>query len=95
MEVELPNFITNSFFQGIFDKKFPNQSLIVKTLWGEWATKKGDNYASDMYRIHVQYEDNQLIKTKPVLLKVNSKYLGLKKIREYVKQICNDHKTFS
>lgn len=45
--------------------------MTITSFWGEWATKKGDNYASDMYRIHVDYDHNGVKKRRPVLLKVN------------------------
>lgn len=71
MTVELPPFVTNSFLQHIFEKNFADgKSLQVKSFWGEWATKKGDNYASEMYRVHVEYEIDGANVSKPVLLKV-------------------------
>lgn len=74
MTFQLPNFVTNSFLQDIFIKNYSGgKSLMVKSFWGEWATKKGDNYASDMYRIHVDYEIDGVAKTRPVLLKVNTR----------------------
>jgi Ecdysteroid kinase-like family len=69
MSVELPKFVTNLFLQKIFVKNF-GENLVVKDFWGEWATNKGDNYASEMYRIHVDYELNGTSRNKPVLLKV-------------------------
>lgn len=69
MTVNLPNFISKSFLQEIFERNFADgKTLTVKSFWGEWATKKGDNYASDMYRIHVDIEGINM--SKPVLLKV-------------------------
>ena len=72
MSIALPNFITDVYLQDILDKN-SNESgnLEIKSFWGEWATKKGDNYASEMYRIHVNFEINDEIKTKSILLKVN------------------------
>lgn len=70
MKVELPNFVTKSFIQNVFKKQFSDESLTVESFWGEWATKKGDNYASEMYRIHVEYREENVISTKPILLKV-------------------------
>lgn len=70
MTVELPDFVSRSFLKGIFSKNF-GKSLTIKGFWGEWATKKGDNYASEMYRIHVDYEIDGVNYCKPVLLKVN------------------------
>lgn len=72
MPIELPNFVTRSFMQAILDKNYGNGTFKVEGFWGEWATKKGDNYASEMYRIHVKFESNGTTGTKPVLLKVNS-----------------------
>lgn len=66
----LPNFISNAFLQEIFRNHF-GKNLIVHSFWGEWATKKGDNYASDMYRVHVHYELDGMKTKKPVLFKVN------------------------
>lgn len=71
MKAELPNFVTKSFLEEILRKKYLNKQLIVEDFWAEWATKKGDNYASDMYRVHVTYKDGKAFETKPVLLKVN------------------------
>lgn len=71
MTVEFPNFVTSLFMQKVFDKNYGSDAFKVKKFWGEWATKKGDNYASEMYRIHVEFESNGVTKTKPVLLKVN------------------------
>jgi Ecdysteroid kinase-like family len=71
MRVELPNFVTNNFLNEVFEKHFGNRkSLKIESFWGEWATKKGDNYASEMYRVHVNYEIEGIIFSKPVLLKV-------------------------
>lgn len=70
MSFQLPKFVTNSFLLEIFNKNLDGK-LEIKHFWGEWATKKGDNYASDMYRLHVSYEHNGVNKKKPVLLKVN------------------------
>jgi len=70
MSVQLPDFVTKSFLQQVFQRNF-GETLIVKDYKGEWATKKGDNYASEMYRIYVNYEiDDGVTKTKPILLKV-------------------------
>jgi hypothetical protein len=72
MSVQLPSFVTNSFLQEVFSKHFAvNKTLIVKHFHGEWATKKGDNYASDMYRIFVDFEVDGESARKSVLLKVN------------------------
>ena len=71
MTVKLPNFFSKLLLQEIFDKNFgENENLVVKSFWGEWATKKGDNYASEMYRVHVSYEIDGVNTCKPVLLKV-------------------------
>lgn len=70
MTVKLPKFVTISFLQEIFAKNYET-TLIVKRFLGEWATKKGDNYASEMYRIHVDYELDGVNLKKSVLLKVN------------------------
>jgi hypothetical protein len=71
MTVELPSFVSNSFLREVFAKNFSfNESLEIKSFWGEWATKKGDNYASEMYRLHVDYEIDGVNLYKPVLLKV-------------------------
>lgn len=69
MTVELPKFVSNSYLQEIFRKNF-GENVIVNSFWGEWGTKKGDNYASDMYRVHVDYELNGVNTKKSVLLKV-------------------------
>lgn len=70
MAVELPDFVTCSFLQDIMNKYLDDADLTLKNFRGEWATKKGDNYASEMYRIHVEYEVRGVAKTKPILLKV-------------------------
>lgn len=69
MTFKLPEFVSNSFLQEVFAKNF-GAGLTINGYWGEWATKKGDNYASEMYRVHVDYELNGVSKAKPVLLKV-------------------------
>lgn len=86
MAVELPDFVTSSFLQAIFIKYLDDADLTLKSFWGEWATKKGDNYASEMYRIHVEYELRGVVKKKPVLLKVPIR-LCLHKIRTAI--ICS------
>lgn len=74
MSVELPKFVSSSFLLDIFVKNFGSEkSLTVKSWRGEWATKKGDNYASDMYRIFVDLEIDGVHMTKSVLLKVGDK----------------------
>lgn len=70
MTVDLPKFVSVSYLQEIFRKNY-GENLTVSSFWGEWATKKGDNYASDMYRIHVDYELDGVKTKRPVLLKVN------------------------
>ena len=70
MKTELPNFVTSSFLQEVFRTKLSSESLNIQSFWGEWATQKGDNYASEMYRIHVEYEEDNAITSMPVLLKV-------------------------
>lgn len=69
MSVELPKFVTNSFLHEILAENFGGH-LTIRDYWGEWATKKGDNYASEMYRINIDYEHNGVNKRKPFLLKV-------------------------
>jgi hypothetical protein len=72
MSVQLPSFVTISFLQEVFNKNFAaKKTLTIKQFHGEWATKKGDNYASEMYRIFVDFELNGEIMRKPILLKVN------------------------
>lgn len=81
MAVELPEFITIDFFQKIFEKNFANgKELFVLNFWGEMATKPGDNYASEMYRVTVDYEVESEKIRKAVILKVSYeiKYLNLK-----------------
>lgn len=68
---ELPEFITLDFFEKIFQREFDG-NLKVDNFWGEFATKPGDNYASDMFRITVDYELNGEKLRKPVILKVNN-----------------------
>lgn len=70
MSVELPKFVTSSLLQETFRRNFSNDGLTITCFRGEWATKKGDNYASEMYRIHVDYEMNGVAFKSPVLLKV-------------------------
>lgn len=70
MSVELPSFVTRSFLQDIFIKYLDDADLTLISFWGEWATKKGDNYASEMYRIHVEYEVRGAVNKRPILLKV-------------------------
>ena len=73
MAVELPEFITLDFFQKIFEEKF-DKNLKVENFWGEFATKPGDNYASEMFRITVDYELNDEKIRKAIILKVDSRY---------------------
>lgn len=71
--VELPDFITIAFLQSIFEQNFGgNGHLKVENYWGEFATKKGENYASTMYRISVDYELNDVKRRKPIILKVHT-----------------------
>lgn len=83
MSVELPEFITLDFFQKIFEINFASK-IRVDNFWGEFATKKGDNYASDMFRVTVDYEVNDVKTRKAVILKVNkfviSKYYAIEKL---------------
>lgn len=78
--VELPIFITKSLIQDVYERNYAEgKTLVVMKYWAEWGTKKGDNYASEMYRIHVTYSVNDIIRNKAILLKVNSisiKFLG-------------------
>ncbi|XP_070493318.1 uncharacterized protein [Chironomus tepperi] len=71
MALKLPEFITLDFLQGIFTKHFNGSGYVkVEHFWGEFATKPGDNYASDMYRINVDYEYSECKRRKPIILKV-------------------------
>jgi hypothetical protein len=71
MAVELPEFITLEFLQTIFEQNFAKNSILkVENYWGEFATNRGDNYASEMYRIHVDYEVNDLKRRKSIIIKV-------------------------
>lgn len=75
MAVELPEFITLDFFQKIFEENFAgDKKLKVENFWGEFATKPGDNYASEMFRITVDYVLNDEKIRKAVILKANSFY---------------------
>lgn len=73
MLVELPKFVTSLLLQETFRRNLSNDGLTVTSFWGEWATKTGENYASEMYRIHVEYVINDASYKSPVLLKVNDK----------------------
>ncbi|KAG5682325.1 hypothetical protein PVAND_011684 [Polypedilum vanderplanki] len=70
--VALPEFVTIEFLQRIFVKNFgsPSSQIRVENFWGGFATNKGDNYASVMYRIIVDYELNDVKRRKPIILKV-------------------------
>ena len=70
MTVELPKFVTHEFLREIFASNYGDENLSVKSFRAEWATKKGDNYASEMYRVHVEIESNGEVKSRPILLKV-------------------------
>ena len=71
--VELPVFITKSLIQDVYQKNYAEGgTLLVMKYWAEWGTKKGDNFASEMYRIHVTYIVNDIIRNKAFLLKVHS-----------------------
>jgi hypothetical protein len=76
--IELPEFITIGFLQAIFEENFAGSGggqVRVENYWGEFATKKGDNYASVMYRISVDYELNDVRRRRPIILKVASKLI--------------------
>lgn len=71
MALEMPDFITIEFFQKIFNINFSKgEKLRVDNFWGEFATKPGDNYASEMYRITIDYDVNGKKNRKTVILKV-------------------------
>lgn len=71
MSVELPKFITREFLQNLVRKYLKDETtLTIDNFWGDWATKRGENYASDMYRLHVDYTHKGASKRKSVLLKV-------------------------
>lgn len=72
MAVELPEFLNLEFFQNIFEKVY-SEKLTVDNFWGEFATKPGDNYASEMYRITVDYSLGNKKTRKAVILKVNKR----------------------
>lgn len=76
--VELPKFITREFLQNLVQKYLKDETTLkIGNFWGEWATKRGDNYASDMYRLHVDYTHLGVNKRKSVLLKVRVISLSL------------------
>jgi Ecdysteroid kinase-like family len=77
MAVELPEFLNLEFFQNVFEKVY-SEKLTVDNFWGEFATKPGDNYASDMYRITVDYTLGNKKNRKAVILKVNTKIYQFK-----------------
>lgn len=69
VQVQLPNFVTKEKLQEILRHNF-NAEIVVNNFSGEWGTNKGDNYASEMYRIRINYTESQKNKTKCILLKV-------------------------
>lgn len=78
MAVELPSFVDTSFLQTIFERNFAgNGHLKVEAFWGEFATKPGQNYSSNMYRINVDYELNDMKRRKSIILKVKTSYHSL------------------
>ena len=52
---EVKKVITNDFLQNLLRKYENNQSIIVNNVLFKEATNKGDNYASDMFRVTVDY----------------------------------------
>lgn len=71
MTIQLPEFVTSDFLLDILKKNLPSVNEVkVEHFWGEWATKPGDNYASVMYRIHVDFEVNDSKRRKSIILKV-------------------------
>lgn len=71
MSVELPKFITREFLQNLVMKYLKDETtLTIDNFCGDFATKRGENYASDMYRLHVDYTHKGVSMRKSVLLKV-------------------------
>jgi hypothetical protein len=72
MATKLPDFVTKQFLEPIIKKQFDHSDIKIKLIrfWGEPATKPGDNYASDMYLIHLELEILEQKVEKSIILKV-------------------------
>lgn len=53
---ELPEWLTIEFFQDALEKVYSNTQFNVRDMNVSYATKKGDNYASIMYRTKLTIE---------------------------------------
>lgn len=53
---ELPEWLTIEFFQDALEKVYGNTQFNVRDMNVSYATKKGDNYASIMYRTKLTIE---------------------------------------
>jgi hypothetical protein len=86
MSVKLPEFITQELLQKILSINYKDEvkNFKVDNYWGEWATKRGENYASDMYRLHVDFRQSEVNKQKSFLLKVRKHHLKFWKFLLFV-----------
>lgn len=69
MTVELPQFVDKTFLNQILRTNY-DEKIDVKSFWGEFATKAGENYASLMYRIHISCDLDGKSEIKKILFKV-------------------------
>ena len=75
-QVVLPDFVNIEFLQRIFHENFGKDGEVkVKRFSVSFATVKGENYASEMYRLIVEWSLNSVVQEKPIILKVKLKLL--------------------
>lgn len=71
-QVALPDFVNIEFLQKIFQDNFGKDDKVkVNSFQVNFATKKGENYASEMYRLIVEMIVNDRLEKKSIILKVS------------------------
>uniref|UniRef100_A0A182U3Z7 CHK domain-containing protein n=1 Tax=Anopheles melas TaxID=34690 RepID=A0A182U3Z7_9DIPT len=80
-EKQLPAFLDAPLLQHILEENLPEESIEVDSFTAAIATKPGDNYSSDVYRIVVHYNGSKVI---PLVAKIMSEEETVKQFGERI-----------
>lgn len=71
----LPEWFTKEYIENVLQNHYKTEELAVKEMSAQPATKRGDNYASVMHRVSVEFVKNGKTIKDSFILKVRSIYL--------------------
>lgn len=69
-DYKVPDWLNDSYLLRVLRSNYPSSDeILLKKTHVESATNKGDNYASEMFRIVLEYTRNGVFLQKPIILK--------------------------